>query len=123
MTPKTQESDKDDDEGTLKLVHDAPPPTMAIAAMVLIASVAIRAFPSLHSVDEVARPEVFTNRRFPSIISLPALLYIRTCFALLCLSATCFKLFLSPGYVSMLCMDHVSCVIIVSVAAGRLWWC
>lgn len=100
MTPRTQENEKDEKEGTLELVHDAPPPTMAVAAMVLIGAIAIRAFPPMSSVDEVAKPEVFTNRLFPSIISLPALLYIRTCFAILCLAATCFKLFFSPGYVS-----------------------
>jgi hypothetical protein len=101
MTPTTQKHAKDYKEGTTTLVHDAPPPSMAIAAMVLIGSLAIRAFPSMNSVDEVARPEVFTNRLFPSIISIPALLYIRTCFALLCFAATGYKLFLSPGYVPM----------------------
>jgi hypothetical protein len=87
-----------------KLVHDAPPPAMAVASMVLIASLAILAFPPMRSVDEVARPQVFTNRLFPSYISLPTLLYIRTCFAILCFAVTSFKLFLSPGCVLILCV-------------------
>jgi hypothetical protein len=79
--------------------NDAPPPLEAVASMVLVGIVALIAFPSMSAVDEIAKPEIFTNVLFPSYVSLSTVLYIRGGFALICFATTCYSLFLSKGYV------------------------
>jgi hypothetical protein len=102
-----------DNKGTVPLVvvQDAPPPGLAVAAAVLIAALAISAFPSLESVDAVAKPKVFTKRLYPSYLILPTLLHIRTAFALLCFAVMSYESFLSPGHVC--CYFELATVTIV----------
>lgn len=66
----------------------APPPIEAVGLMATLGCLALLAFPSMQTIDEIAEPEIFTKRLFPEYVSLSALIYIRLMFALLCLAVT-----------------------------------
>lgn len=69
-------------------VTKAPPPIEAVGLMVMVGCLALLAFPSMQTIDELAKPEIFTKRLFPGYVSLGSLIYIRLMFALLCLAVT-----------------------------------
>jgi hypothetical protein len=79
-----------------KYLMTAPPPLETVIAMLVLAGVALYTFPSMEKIDELAQPEIFTQRLFPQYMSLGALVYIRLLFAIFCFGFTA-KIFLSKG--------------------------
>jgi hypothetical protein len=71
-----------------KHLMKAPPPLEAVISMSVIAGVALYTFPSMEKIDELAQPEIFTQRLFPEYVSLGALVYIRLLFAIFCFGLT-----------------------------------
>jgi hypothetical protein len=58
-----------------------PPPLSAVVSIAGFVSVALYYFPSIEDPDA----SVFTDRVFPEILSIKALLCLRLCFTLICL--------------------------------------
>jgi hypothetical protein len=80
------------------LLKDAPPPLLAVSIVGVFMACFASIFPSLESIDEVARIETFTHRIFPDLISLRMLGFIRLAMALLIWETSHFTIFRFGGW-------------------------
>jgi hypothetical protein len=69
-------------------VTSAPPPLPAVATVAGCLGLCAWNFPSLESIDNVATPELFTRRVFPSLLSLEGLILIRFAYFLVIATVT-----------------------------------
>jgi hypothetical protein len=85
-------------EPAIDIVTSAPPPLLIVALVGLFVAVFVTFFPSLENIDEYATVETFTNRVFPSLLSLKALAWIRLDIAAFCLFVSYRGSFIDPGW-------------------------
>ena len=94
------ESPAKQEQPTDIVMTSAPPPLPIVALVGLLFTIFVTLFPSLENIDGYATVETFTNRVFPSLLSVKALAWIRLDIAAFCFFVSYRGSFIDPGYVS-----------------------